>query len=420
MSMTYAQKKLLILSSLGGLLEFYDFIIYALFASYFSSAFFPAQSHMTSLIATFAAFSVGYLVRPLGGIIMGHFGDRYGRKITFSVSILMMAVATFCIALLPTYNHVGIMAPIALIALRVIQGISVGGEIPGSISYVSESISARKGLACGFVFCSLISGIVLGSLVHAIMLSFLSQAQMLSWGWRLAFILGGLFGFFSYLMRRELEESTLFQSIRQQRVKLPLFELFNKRAVNALAAIFVVGLGACIITLVFLFTPAYLTKVLHLQIRYFIWYKTLAIFISAVLALLFGWYSDHTKYSKKSLLGLLGISSMVFIYLIFRIYVYHQNLFLVALMLSAVLNGFAWGIIPSYLAELFPTQVRYTGIAFSYNIGFALFCGLTPLVSLLLIAKLKWMMAPILFLMAIAAVMLLSLTFLRQSALDEG
>jgi len=420
MKMNSAQKKLLMLSSLGGLLEFYDFIIYALFAGYFSSAFFPAESHITSLIATFSAFAIGYLARPLGGIVMGHFGDRYGRKVTFSLSILMMAVATFCMALLPTYQHIGMLAPTALILLRIIQGISVGGEIPGSISYVSESISSRKGLACGFVFCSLISGIVLGSLIHAILQSLLSPTHMQVWGWRLAFILGGLFGFFSYLMRRELEESTLFQSIQQQRATIPLLELFNKRAVNAFAAIFVVGLGACIITLVFLFTPAYLSKVLHLHIKYFIWYKTLAIFISAVLALLFGMYSDYTTHSKKSLLALLGVSSIIFIYIIFRIYAYHQDLFAIALILSAILNGFAWGIIPSYLAELFPTQIRYTGIAFSYNIGFALFCGLSPLVSLILIAKLKWVMAPILCLIAIAAVMLLSLSLLRESALDKN
>ena len=187
MKLTSTQNKILVLSSLGGVLEFYDFIIYALLANYISIEFFPTGSNITSLIATFATFTVGYLVRPLGGFLFGHFGDKFGRKTTFTFSILLMAVATTLIGFVPPYAKIGISAPIILTFLRILQGLSVGGEIPGAIAYVSESIPEKKGFACGVIFCSINFGIVFGSLFHALLSSTLSQDQMLAWGWRLPF-----------------------------------------------------------------------------------------------------------------------------------------------------------------------------------------------------------------------------------------
>jgi len=186
------QRKLLLLSSLGGILEFYDFIIFALFASYISNAFFPTSDELASLMITFATFAIGYLVRPLGGILFGHFGDRVGRKSTFTVSIFLMAIATLGMGLIPTYNAIGISAPIIIIIgisapiiiiiLRIVQGISIGGEIPGAITYISESFSHYKGLACGIIFSALLLGIVLGSVVHATMGTLFDENQMNVYG----------------------------------------------------------------------------------------------------------------------------------------------------------------------------------------------------------------------------------------------
>nr|HAT8714218.1 MFS transporter [Legionella jordanis] len=187
------QRRLLILSSLGGVLEFYDFIIFAIFAGYISHAFFPLSNRLSGLMVAFATFAIGYLVRPLGGIVFGHFGDRIGRKKTFTISILMMAVATLGIGIFPDYEHIGMAAPIAVILLRILQGFSIGGEIPGAITYVSEALAEQKGLGCGIIFFALTMGIVLGSLVNALMNSFLSDSQMQAFGWRVPFVLGGFF-----------------------------------------------------------------------------------------------------------------------------------------------------------------------------------------------------------------------------------
>ena len=150
------QRKILLLSSLGGMLEFYDFIIYALLASYISQLFFPTHSAINSLLIAFSAYAVGYFARPFGGIIFGHFGDKYGRKKTFTISILVMALSTFIIGILPTYQSVGMLAPTLLVICRIAQGFSVGGEIPGAITYVSESAPDKKAFMTGFVFCFLI------------------------------------------------------------------------------------------------------------------------------------------------------------------------------------------------------------------------------------------------------------------------
>ena len=416
--MTYDQKRLLLLSSLGGVLELYDFVIYALMANYISINFFPSDNNVTSLIGTFATFAIGYLARPLGGVLFGHFGDRFGRKQTFAFSILMMALATLGIALIPTYASIGIAAPIILTLLRICQGLSVGGEIPGAIAYVSESMPNIKGLACGLIFFAVINGIVLASLIQAILTSTLSTPQMLTWGWRLPFLLGGLFGFFSYLLRRQLQESALFKAIAHQTEVFPLAKVFQQEYRHAFAGLFVVGLGAVISTLFFLFIPLYLKKILHINSPSYIWYNTLAIFISTLLVIFFGLMSD--KYSRKTLLLWASILSIITAYPIFNIYVTDFSDFAIALGLTAITMGFVWGVMPSLLAELFPTPIRYSGIAVSYNLGFALFGGLTPLIVTLLIKALDNPLAPIYYLIATATLALIALLFIQQKNMAEA
>lgn len=393
---TPAQKKLLFLSSLGGVLEFYDFVIYALFSTYISQTFFPTDNRVTSLLITFATFSAGYLARPFGGVLFGHFGDRYGRKKTFTFSILLMAIATFAVALIPSYNRIGITAPIFLTLLRILQGLSVGGEIPGAITYVSESMPTRKGFACGIIFFSLIMGLVMGSLIQALLSLFLSEQHMLTWGWRLPFAIGGLFGFLSYLLRRTLEESALFRAIEDKTERFPIFKVLQEQTLSAFSAIFTVGLGASLIVLLFLFIPSYLTQVLHIPENHYIWYQTANTFLFAILIAVFGILSD--KINHRLMLFLSAIFSILLAYPIFIIYVHHFSFFLVAFLLSALITGFAWGVIPSHLTDLFPTSIRYSGVAWCYNLGFAIFGGLAPLIAMTLIKKTAWVAAPMLFL----------------------
>ena len=407
------QRKLLVLSSLGGILELYDFIIFALFASYISNAFFPATDELAGLMITFATFAIGYLVRPLGGIVFGHFGDRIGRKSTFTISILMMAFATLGLGLVPTYSMIGVSAPLIVILLRIIQGFSIGGEIPGAITYVSEAFTDQKGLACGIIFCALTMGIVLGSAVHASIVTLLPEQQMQAYGWRIPFILGGVFGLLSYFLRRELHESSQFVAIEDGVEKYPMITVFKEEFGNALAGSFIAAVCAVIVTSLFLFIPAYFNKVLHLPANAYVWERTIAIAFGSCLSVFFGHLTDFIN--VKKLVMILSIVTILIVYPIFIIYAYYPHLYIISFIASAILLGFSAGLIPRLLSELFPTQIRYSGIAVSYNLGFAIFGGLTPFISLSLIYYTGWVTVPALYLIIVAFLSLISLALLGRS-----
>lgn len=392
------QNRLIFLSGLGGLLEFYDFIIYALLASYIAHNFFPTGNYITSLMATFATFSVGYLTRPIGGFVFGHFGDKIGRKVSFTLTIFLMAISTFAIGLVPNYQSIGITAPIILLVLRLLQGFSIGGEIPGAITYISESAPERHGLGCSLIFFSLVNGIVLGSIVHVILNMIFTQAQITDWAWRLPFFLGGILGGISYILRRQFYESPLFAAIENKIIKFPLFEVLKTNFRAFVCGMFLVALGACMTVLLFLFTPAYLTKILACSAKNFAWINTISLFISTILIVVVGFISDFIN--KKIWLLSIGILSLIVAYPIFNMFVQHSCSLWTPMLLSALIFGSIWGLIPPVLAEIFPTNMRYSGVAFAYNLGFAIFGGLTPLIAIALIHYTKILQSPSYYLIA--------------------
>ena len=209
--------KVLGLSALGGALEFYDFIIFVFFAAVIGHLFFPPDMpDWLVMIQTFGIFAAGYLVRPLGGIVMAHYGDKVGRKRVFALSVFLMSISTLGMAMLPTYATIGVLAPILLIVLRMLQGAAIGGEVPGAWTFVAEHVPARRvGMACGFLCSGLTMGILLGSLVAtAINWSFTAE-QVSAWAWRLPFFLGGIFGLLAVYLRRWLSETPIFLAMKQ-------------------------------------------------------------------------------------------------------------------------------------------------------------------------------------------------------------
>ncbi len=405
------QRKTLLLSSLGGMLEFYDFIIYALLASYISALFFPAYSAINSLLIAFSAYAVGYLVRPFGGIIFGHFGDKHGRKKTFTISILIMAISTFLIGVLPTFQSVGMLAPILLVICRVAQGFSVGGEIPGAITYVSESAPKRKGFMTGVVFCFLTAGVAVGFIVEAVLLQFFSHEQMLAYAWRIPFILGGIFGFIAYYLRKQLMEIEDFKPFMQNEFSLPLTKVLLTHRWNLVYATIVVSFGAlCFVTL-FLLLPAYFGTILQLQLKNFVWINSLGVILLSVFCIIVGFLAD--KISRSIILIVSVIVAIFGSFIIYHIYVDHQNIYFIALVLSAILGALCWGSIPAILIDLFQQDVRYSGIGFAYNLGFAVFGGLTPVIVIGTIKATANPMAPA-YVLGIGAIIILTAIFLNR------
>ncbi|MCP3940664.1 MAG: MHS family MFS transporter [Desulfobacteraceae bacterium] len=411
--MTKVQRQVLLLSSLGGLLEFYDFIIYALLASYISTIFFPSETAINSLLATFATYAVGYLARPFGGIVFGHYGDKYGRKKTFTVSILIMACATFGIGLIPSYNTIGIFAPALLVVLRILQGISIGGEIPGAITYVSEFIREKKGFATGLVFSFLISGIVVGYLVEALLLHFYSHQQIINGAWRWPFFVGGIFGLIAYYLRKKLVEIPGFVPYVTRESSIPLISVLKRQWKEVFLAIILTSFGAMTIVVLFIFLPSYLTKILNYTLGDFAWVSAAAIFISALLCVVFGWLSDRVSRIKLVLLFLIAV--LVCALPIFNIYILDFGHYILAMSISAILVGLIWGNIPAILSELFDEDIRYSGIGLAYNIGFAVFGGLTPLILLTAIKYTGALNAPAYILMIASLICFICLFFLRKT-----
>jgi len=209
----------LTLAALGGALEFYDFIIFVFFTATIGQLFFPPDTpDWLRQLQTFGLFAAGYLARPLGGILMAHYGDRDGRKRMFMLSVLLMALPTLAIGLLPTWASIGVAAPIALLLLRILQGAAVGGEVPGAWTFVAEHVHERRiGFACGTLTAGLTAGILLGSLIATAVNTHFDAGELLAWGWRVPFLVGGVFGLCAVFLRRLLEETPVFEELRRRR-----------------------------------------------------------------------------------------------------------------------------------------------------------------------------------------------------------
>src|SRR5690625_1029271 len=206
----------LTLSALGAALEFYDFIIFVFFTAAIATLFFPPDMpEWLRVVQTFGIFAAGYLIRPLGGIAMAHFGDLVGRKRMFVLSVMLMTVPTLLIGLLPTYAVIGIWAPILLLVLRMLQGAAVGGEVPGAWVFVAEHVPDRVGLACGALTTGLTAGIVLGSVMASALQTWFGEQAILDGLWRVPFIIGGALGLLAMWLRRFLQESPVFEEMRK-------------------------------------------------------------------------------------------------------------------------------------------------------------------------------------------------------------
>src|SRR5213593_2440064 len=207
--------RIVLLASLGGALEFYDFVIFGVFAKDIADAIFPNPTALISLMVSFAAFAAGYLARPIGGIVLSHFGDRYGRRRVFLVSIFVMSAATFGMGLVPTFATWGAPASVLMVVLRLVQGFCLGGELPGALTYVVETAPRHAPFVCGVVFSCVTLGVAVAAVVSLAVRTWLPAELVATLGWRVAFVLGGLGGLLSFILRRSLEESPEFARMKQ-------------------------------------------------------------------------------------------------------------------------------------------------------------------------------------------------------------
>ena len=381
--------KTLSLSALGGALEFYDFIIFVFFATVVGKLFFPAEMpEWLRLMQTFGIFAAGYLARPLGGIIMAHFGDLLGRKKMFTLSIFMMAVPTLIMGLLPTYAQIGMWAPILLLLMRVIQGAAIGGEVPGAWVFVSEHVPARHiGYACGTLTCGLTVGILLGSLVATAINSIYTPVEVADYAWRIPFLMGGVFGLFSVYLRRWLHETPIFAELQLRKAlaaEVPLRAVLrDHRGAIALSMLLTWLLSAGIIVII-LMTPTVLQTVYHFSPTTALQANSLAIVFLSFGCIGSGVLADRFGAGRVFVFGsaLLLITSWTFYHSLFN----HPDWLFPLYALSGLLVG-TIGAVPYVMVKAFPAVVRFSGLSFSYNLAYAIFGGLTPMIVTLLLKE---------------------------------
>lgn len=373
--------KTLSLAALGGALEFYDFIIFVFFAVVIGELFFPADiPEWLRQFQTFGIFAAGYLARPLGGIIMAHFGDLIGRKRMFTLSIIMMALPTLLIGLLPTYAALGIAAPLLLLLLRILQGAAIGGEVPGAWVFVAEHVPARRiGVACGTLTAGLTAGILLGSLVATAINRSMSPLEVSEWGWRLAFILGGVFGIVAMYLRRWLHETPVFAEMQANKTlaeELPLKTVLREHKGSVIVSMLLTWLLSAGIVVVILMTPTYLQKLHGVSPADALTANSLAILALTLGCIVYGRLIDALGSGPTFTLGSLLLAGACYAF-------YHGLLAGTEQLVPLyTLAGFAVGIVgavPYVMVNAFPAVVRFSGLSFSYNVAYAIFGGLTPM-----------------------------------------
>ncbi|MEI7037347.1 MFS transporter [Fulvimonas yonginensis] len=384
-----ADLRTLLLAALGGALEFYDFVVFVFFALPLSQLFFPPDSApWLAQLKVYGIFAAGYLARPLGGIVMAHYGDKLGRKRMFTLSVFLMALPTLGIGLLPVYAQVGMLAPLLLLLLRVVQGVAVGGEVPGAWVFVAEHVPpSRVGFACASLTSGLTVGILLGSLVAAGINRSLAPEALLAYGWRLPFLVGGVFGFLAVWLRRWLSETPVFQAMHARRelvAGLPLAQVAARHRPAVLLSMLVTWMLTAAIVVLILMTPSLVQSAFHVAPARAFLGNNVASFALAVGCLFYGGLSDRIGPARALLLGAAGLLAAGYaLYLGLAAGGAH----FVALYAVAGFAVGVVGVVPVLMVQAFPPPVRFSGLSASYNVAYAVFGGLTPPLIGLLVAR---------------------------------
>ena len=370
--------KITLLASIGAGLEYYDYVIYSLLAGFISQQFFPSTNRTAALFATFGVLAVGNILRPLGGIITGIFGDRFGRKKIFANTLLWMAFATFVMGITPTFSTIGLIATIVFSLCRIIQGITCGAEIPGAITFLSEHIhTKRHGIHFGFMTAAIGLGVSLGSFIIWTLTKILTDQQMANWGFRLPFLLGGSLAVVGFFIRKYTPETPAFLSLKNPNLKT--ISLFSKNHVGQVFNTLGVLIFPASFVTFFLALPVYLNNTYHYHFPTIYLTMTFGYVWSTILLPIFGWLSDHT--GRKNLLFVTVSIFILFSYPAFLLLELKTNwaLFCFVAFGQTIIAAMA-ACYFALLPRAFPTEIRYTATAFSYNIAYSI-AALIPLAA---------------------------------------
>jgi MFS transporter, MHS family, proline/betaine transporter len=408
--------RLVIATSLGNALEWFDISVYAYFAVYLSKAFFPTSDPTTSLLLTFGTFALTFLARPVGGVLLGTYADRYGRKASLLLSILMMTFGTLAVACMPTFAQIGVAAPLLVIVARLVQGFSAGGEFGSSTAFLVEHMPGRRGFVASWQFASQGISALLGSGFGLLLSSTLSEADLQNWGWRIPFFFGVLIGPIGLYIRNNIEDATAPPADKND---TPVRNVFMEQKFAVLLAVGSLAVSTAVNYLI-IYMPTYVVKTLHLPptIGY------LAAFAAAIAAVTLNPVAGALSDRVGRTTHLITVGTVMLL-AIFPLYLLLSGkpsgtVIVLAVLLLGSLKALYLGAVAALMSELFPASTRATGLGLSYNIGVTAFGGSGPAIatwlgSFALIGDL----APGYYLTAVCLFSLWALTTIRRRGADR-
>ena len=410
-------------AALGNAMEWFDFGVYSYLAVTIGKVFFPAASGPAQLIATFGAFAAAFLIRPIGGLVFGPLGDKIGRQKVLAITMIMMAIGTFCIGLIPSYQSIGIAAPLLLLAARLVQGFSTGGEYGGAATFIAEySTDNRRGFMGSFLEFGTLGGYLIGATLVTAMTSVFTPQQMLDWGWRIPFFIAAPLGIFGLYVRLKLEETPAFQqhmekqeALEHSKPRLGLFQLLNKYRGQMLKCIGLVLLFNVSNYMLTSYMPSYLTGILGLSELSSLLLIMVVMFVMMPLTLMSGHWTD--KLGRRPVIAGGAIGLILFSVPCLML-ISSGNMWLVflGLIILGLIHTCFSGTMPATLPALFATDIRYSALAIGFNISVSLFGGTTPLITAWLVDTFHNLLMPAYYLMGAGVIGLITVYTLRETA----
>jgi MHS family proline/betaine transporter-like MFS transporter len=418
---TKVARKAVVATALGNAMEWFDFGIYSYLAVTIGKVFFPALTGPLQLVYTFATFAVAFIVRPFGGMFFGMLGDRLGRKKILSITLVMMALATLSIGLIPSYASIGTIAPILLLLARLVQGFSTGGEYSGAMTFIAESTPDKKrGVMASGLEVGTLVGFVAGSGIVTLLAFILGPETMLAWGWRIPFFIAGPIGLIGLYLRNHLEETPAFEAMEQAKANekqqpVSIKNIFVYHWKSLLIGLILVFFYNVVDYMVLSYMPSHLTAVLGYGETKGLLLILIVMVIMIPIVLTMGYFSDrigNKRIIQGGLIGLIVLSIPSFLL------IGSGNTWLVflGLMILAIFLASFQGTMPSLLPSLFFTEVRYGALAITYNISASLFGGTTPLVVAWLINVTTNRMVPAYYLMVACVIGIVATYFVKETS----
>ncbi|WP_419420544.1 MFS transporter [Legionella sp. D16C41] len=389
-----AANKALIAGILGTVLQWYDFALLGYFSPVIAQTYFPGNNHFISLLSTFGVLAVGYLLAPLGSLVFGYLGDYYGRKRALTISILAMAIPTALISIIPSYNTLGLVAPLLITLLRMMQGFVAGAEFSGSTIFLVEHAKSDKKAFYGSLTSSAYS---IGSMLAGLAASFFTASFMPVWGWRLAYAIALVAGLLIFFLRQYVSESPEFQILaKHEKLKKPFLTALKEKP---LAMIGVMGLAWLVGIMTFgtyVFMTTYLTTYFGLPLSLVSIIIICALALDALLEPFIALFADKVGHIQVSIIGII---SMAFLSIPIFYFIATGSVGNITrgLLLMSVLIALTYAPLNAYMVSLFPKQYRYSGFGVAYHLGLSIFGGTAPMVMLWLIHKSNNLLAPALY-----------------------